>query len=84
MYKFRQQKNKAGNETIRLSFNFTRTNNPKNMSSARPPDEIIKIGLKSKPTIRPTAPNNCNTIVSNPNFSSLKRLNSLFIRGSIK
>lgn len=45
MYKFNPIKNKAGNETKRLSFDFIRTSTPKNINKASPPEESSKIGV---------------------------------------
>jgi hypothetical protein len=49
-----------------------------------PKDDIIKIGLNFKPTSKPVAPKNSNTMVNKPNFSRLNRLNSFFICGDMK
>ena len=49
------------------------------MSKASPPDETNSIGLYSNPIKSPVAPANSKTMVKSPNFSRLKRLNSLFM-----
>ena len=72
-------KKKAGKEIQILSFNFTLTIRPKNISDDNPREEIIKTTGILRPIIRPEAPRNCKTIIASPNFSRLKRLNSLFI-----
>ena len=66
------------------SLNFILTIKPDSISSARPKDEIAKIGLNLSPTINPTAPKNCNIIVNKPIFSNPNRLNSFFICGEVK
>ena len=84
MYEFNIIKNKAGRAAQKPSLIFNRTINPKNIKTARPADEIIKIELNHNPTNKPNDPHISNTAVSAPNFSSPKRLNSLFICGVIK
>ena len=79
MKEFSPQKKTAGNETTILSFNFILTKNPSNISIAKPPDEIIKMRLKNKPTSSPTAPKTCKAIATNPHFSRSNLLNSFLI-----
>ena len=67
-----------------LSFKFSLTKNPDNISNVRPKDEIVKIGLNLSPTINPIAPKNCNAIIIRPNFSKPNRLNSVFILDDLK
>ena len=67
-----------------LSFSLILTITPKNMSTASPKDEIIKIGLNIKPTINPMAPKTSKVIVNRPIFSNPNRLNSFFICGEMK
>lgn len=72
---------KAGRYAKKLSLIFSRTINPKNIKAARPAEEITKIELNHNPTNKPNAPHISNIAVGTPNFSSPKRLNSLFICG---
>lgn len=74
----------AGNETHKLSLTLNLAITPKNISNARPPEEISKIECTINPASNPSAPLISRTAVSSPNFSSPKRLNSLFICGVAK
>ncbi len=69
----------AGKEIQRPSFDLILTTKPSNINMASPPDDTNKIGLSNKPVNSPIAPKNSKIIVRSPNFSILKRLNSLFI-----
>lgn len=84
MKAFNPMKNKAGNETHKLSLILNLARKPKNISNARPPDEISKMEFIKNPTSNPSAPPISKTAVNFPNFPSPKRLNSLFIYGDIK
>jgi len=75
--------NKAGNETHKLSLTLSLAITPKNISNARPPEEISKIAWTMNPASNPSAPLISKTAVSSPNFSSPNRLNSLFICGDV-
>lgn len=84
MYEFNIIKNKAGRDAQKLSLILYRTMNPKNIKAPRPADDIIRIGENHNPTIKPNDPHISRVAVRVPNFSSPKRLNSLFICGVIK
>ncbi len=84
MYEFNIIKNKAGRDAQKPSLILYRTVNPKSIKTASPADEIIRIGDNHKPTIKPNDPHISKVAVNAPNFSSPKRLNSLFICGVIK
>jgi len=83
-YEFSIIKIKAGRDAQKPSLIFNRTINPKNIRAAWPAEEIIKIELNHNPTNKPNEPLISKTAVSAPNFTSPKRLNSLFICGFIK
>ena len=77
--RFNTIKNTAGKTIKILSFNFNLTSKPQSMSRLSPKDEIVKNMSNFKPINNPEAPVNSKTIVNNPNFSKLNRLNSFFI-----
>ena len=84
MYVFNIIKKKAGKEIQMLSFNFTLTMRPANISNARPRDEIIRKKSNLSPTNKPRAPVISNKTIVNPIFSKPNRLNSFFICGVLK
>ena len=74
----------AGKEIHKVSFNFILTIKPNIINKPSPKDEIINIGFKNNPTIKPVAPKNSRVMINSPSFSNLKRLNSFFIFGDKK
>ncbi len=79
MYAFRIMNKNAGIETHILSFTRNLAIKPRSISTDSPADEISMTGFSISPTTNPMAPTNSKTTVSNPYFSRLKRLNSLFM-----
>lgn len=77
-------KNIAGTETYKLSFDFILVINPHSISSESPNDDMIRMGLKNKPTNNPMAPSNSMSVMNRPNPFRLNRSNSFFILGEIK
>lgn len=77
--RFKIIKKAAGKDIQMLSFNFSLTAKPQNISSPSPREDIVNIRLNLSPTNNPVAPKNSKIIVNSPNFSKLNRLNSFFI-----
>lgn len=74
----------AGREIHKLSLVLILKIKAKNISKARPRDEMINSGLKYKPKIKPEAPKISSTMVNSPNFSTPRRLNASFMFGAVK
>jgi hypothetical protein len=84
MYVFNPMKKSAGAMAMIESLTRMRVITPKNINTAKPPEDRSKMELKKRPTSKPKPPKISSTAVSAPNLLKPKRTNSLCNLGDQK